>query len=141
MSFASESRPRTQPVLPLSAMVDMLFLLLVFFMTVSAFREQDKQIDVSLPDTQTATAPQSKTPIIVTITEKGEIYIGDRPYQLDQLQATMGKLAQQFPNEMVVVRGDKGSAFGLAVQVMDVARASGLRNISIATSKLQSQLN
>ncbi|MFG0251222.1 MAG: ExbD/TolR family protein [Phycisphaeraceae bacterium JB051] len=140
MSFASETRGRSQPVLPLSAMVDMLFLLLVFFMTVSVFREQEKQIDISLPDTQTATAPQSKTPIIVTITETGEIYIGDRPYKLDQLQATMAKLAEQFPNEMVVVRGDKGSAFGLAVQVMDVARASGLRNISIATSKLQSEL-
>ncbi len=140
MSFAAETRGRSQPVLPLSAMVDMLFLLLVFFMTVSVFREQEKQIDISLPDTQTATAPQSKTPIIVTITETGEIYIGDRPYKLEQLQATMAKLAQQFPNETVVVRGDKGSAFGLAVQVMDVARASGLRNISIATSKLQSEL-
>ena len=79
-------------------------------------------------------------PIIVTITDKGEIYIGDRPYEIAQLQSIMGKLAEQFPNETVVVRGDKGSAFGLAVQVMDVARASGLRNISIATSKLQSEL-
>lgn len=140
MSFASESRPRTQPVLPLSAMVDMLFLLLVFFMTVSVFREQEKQIAISLPDTQTASAPQSKTPIIVTVTEKGDIYIGDRPYKLAQLQPIMAKLAEEFPNELLVVRGDKGCAFGLAVQVMDVARAAGLHNISIATSKLQSEL-
>ena len=140
MSFTAETRARSQPVLPLAGMVDMLFLLLVFFMTVSVFREQDKQIDISLPDTQTATAPKSKTPIIVTVTKKGDVYIGDHPYQMADLQTIMLKLAQQFPNETVVVRGDKGAPFGLAVQVMDVARASGLSNISIATSKLQSEL-
>ena len=140
MSFSSESTGRSQPILPMAGMVYMLFLLLVFFMTVSVFREQDKQIDISLPGTQTATAAKSKTPIIVTVTEKGDVYIGDRQYQMTALQTIMIKLAQQFPNETVVVRGDKGAPFGLAVQVMDVARAAGLNNISIATSKLQSEL-
>lgn len=140
MSFATDSRSRSQPTLPLAGMVDILFLLLVFFLTASVFREDDKQIDISLPEAQSATAAQSKTPIIVTVTDKSEVYIGGKLYQLNEIGPIMKKLAEQFPNEMLVVRGDKGSPFGLAVQVMDLARSSGLRNISIATSKFQSEL-
>ncbi len=140
MSFAAESRDRGRPVLPLAGMVDILFLLLVFFMTASAFRQQERQIDVSVPDTQTAVQSQSKTPIVLTLTANGEIFIGDRQYTFDALGQMLTKLAKQFPDEVVLVRGDKASSFGLAVRVMDMARAAGLYNISIATTKLQSEL-
>ena len=140
MSFASESRERSKPELPLSAMVDILFLLLVFFMTVSVFRENERQIDVSLPATDSAESASSKTQIIITITSDGGIFIGDRAYNFESLRTTLTRLAEQFPDESVVIRGDKTSQFGLAVRVLDTAYSCGLRNVNIATTKAQSDL-
>lgn len=136
MSFASETRARSAPVLPLSAMVDVLFLLLTFFMTASVFREQELQIGVDLPAAETAQGGQGgATQITITVTGEDRIYLGEREHTLDSLRQTLADLATQFPDEAVVIRGDKGSSFGLAVQIMDVAQRAGLRDISVATVK------
>ncbi len=140
MSFTSDTRDRARPALPLSAMVDIIFLLLIFFMTVSVFRQQELQIDVSLPASDTAKPAASKTQIVVSLTGDNRIFIGDREYNYEALQQTLTRLAQQFPNESVVIRGDKGSSFGFAVRVLDTAYACGLRNVFIATTKAQSEL-
>lgn len=140
MSFASPTRERMGAVLPLAGMIDIIFLLLVFFMTVSAFRDEERQIDVSLPATQTSQPARSGSQIIITIKDTGSLYIGDREYTFETLRQTLSRLAQQFPNEPVVIRGDKDSSLGLAVRVMDAVYASGLKNVYIATIKPTSEL-
>ena len=140
MSFTAPTRDRVGPLLPLASMVDVLFLLLIFFMTASVFREQEKQIDVSLPGQETPSEGGSKTQIVITITADGVIHMGENTFDLGQLRATLTRLAQQFPNESVVIRGDRDSSLGLTVQVLDTARAAGLRNVFIATTKAASEL-
>jgi biopolymer transport protein ExbD len=127
-------------VLPLAGMIDIIFLLLVFFMTVSAFRDEERQIDVSLPATQTSQPARAGSQIIITIKDSGALFIGDREYTFETLRQTLSRLAQQFPNEPVVIRGDKDSSLGLAVRVMDAVYASGLKNVYIATIKPTSEL-
>ena len=56
MSFATQTRERSAPVLPLAGMVDVLFLLLIFFMTASVFRDAELAVEVALPDSQSAAA-------------------------------------------------------------------------------------
>lgn len=140
MSFASPTRERMGAVLPLAGMIDIIFLLLVFFMTVSAFRDEERQIDVSLPATQTSQPARAGSQIIITIKDSGALFIGDREYTFETLRQTLSRLAQQFPNEPVVIRGDKDSSLGLAVRVMDAVYASGLKNVYIATIKPTSEL-
>ena len=137
MSFVAESRQRARPVLPLAGMVDVLFLLLIFFMTASVFRDQELEINVALPATATAQipAPHQATRIVVTVTEQGQIYLGEREIGLKELLAAFDELAGQFPNESLVVRGDHQSRFGLAVRIMDLAQQAGINNVAIATIK------
>ena len=136
MSFASESRERTRPTLPLAAMVDVLFLLLVFFMTASVFRERETQIDINLPTAETAeTQKPGPTRIVVSIDENNEIYLGERKVLITDLPDTLKKLAADFPDEELVVRGDQESSFGLAVRIMDEAKQAGISNVSVATIK------
>ena len=116
-------------------MVDVLFLLLIFFMTTSVFREYDQQINVSLPPTDSGETKQSPTKIVITITQDSQIYIGDRLYSLDDLRRTLVQLATQFPDESVIIRGDRGSRLDTAVKVMDIAYSAQLQNVYIATSK------
>ena len=141
MSFSAPLRERSTPVLPLAGMVDILFLTLIFFMTVSAFREQESMIDVSLPDTQTARPGGYETRIVITIQNDGTIRMADGQYTLNELKKTLRSLALQFPNETVVIRGDKNSKLGLAVKVMDIAyHDAKLKNVFIATVKTPDDL-
>ena len=140
MSFSSEIRERTKPAVPLAAMVDVMFLLLIFFMTASVYREKERQIDVSLPATETDTSTQGKAPIIITIAADGSIYIGEGQYTLSRLYDTLKDLAGQIENESVVIRGDRGSELGLTVQVLDLCRAAGITDVALATTKPASGL-
>lgn len=135
MSFAHPKTSTNKPEIPLAAMVDVLFLLLIFFMTTSVFREYDQQINVSLPPTDSGETKQSPTKIVITITQDSQIYIGDRLYSLDDLRRTLVQLATQFPDEPVIIRGDRGSRLDTAVKVMDIAYSAQLQNVYIATSK------
>ena len=140
MSFSAPTRERSTPVLPLSAMVDVMFLLLIFFMTASVFREEERQIDVALPSAETGQAPASRTQIFITITADGGIFLGDQLMTFETLPAKLKRLVELYPNESVVVRGDMDAKLGLAVRVIDTVKASGLRNVLIATTKPESEL-
>lgn len=136
MGFTSESRERSRPVLPLAAMVDVLFLLLIFFMTASVFREQELQIDVALPAADTA-APgeQGGTQVVISLTEDGRVFLGARELTEQELALTLAQLAQQYPDEAVVIRGDQLSKYGQAVHLMDLAKDAGFTNVTLATVK------
>lgn len=137
MSFVSESRERVRPVLPLAGMVDILFLLLIFFMTASVYRDQELQLPVELPSAASAVEGSATmaTRIVVTVTADDRVYLGEREMPMNLLRETFVELANQFPDETVIVRGDQNSRFGLAVRVMDLAQSAGLRNVSVATVK------
>ena len=130
MGFTSESRERSRPVLPLAAMVDVLFLLLIFFMTASVFREQE------LPAADTAAPGQEGgTQVVISLTEDGRVFLGAREMTEQELSLTLAQLAQQYPDEAVVIRGDQLSKYGQAVHLMDLAKDAGFTNVTLATVK------
>jgi biopolymer transport protein ExbD len=119
---------------PPTTFVDVLFLILTFFISIAAVREQEATIDVSLPATETARSG-TRTQIVITVTQDGAIYMAEQAYTLETLGATLRKLAQDFPGESVIIRGDRNSRLGVAVKVMDLAYQVGLRNVYLATTK------
>jgi biopolymer transport protein ExbD len=126
---------------PPTTMLDVLFLILAFFVTIAAFRDDDRQINVALPTQQAAAAGSgARTQIVITVTRDEKIYMGDRVYTLESLRTTLGELAKQYPNESVVIRGDRESRLGMAVKVMDAAYESKLRNVYLATTKPRAEV-
>jgi len=141
MGFVAETRERVRPVLPLSAMLDVMFLLLIFFMTASAFRDQEYTIDVSVPATEAAPARGGvAAPIVVTVTAQGELFLGEQGHTFQSLNATLSEVARTFPDQQVLIRGDQASTLGLAVQAMDTAYAAGLTDVRLSVSKAASEL-
>lgn len=140
MSFTAPTRERLGPVIPLAGMIDVMFLLLVFFMTASAFRDQERQIDVSLPQAREATATGDRMQIMITVDAEGKIHMAGSVYDFKTLAVRLAEYTKQFPNESVVVRGDRDCPWGTIVRVIDIAHGAGLRNVSAATTKLQSEL-
>ena len=136
MSFAAQTRERTGPSVPLAALVDIMFLLLVFFMTASAFRETDRQIPVRLPASESEqTGVMTRAPVVVTIQHDGTIFMGDRPYELNDLRTVLNRLGEDYPEERVLIRSDERSQVGVTVQVLDAAYSAGLQDAALDTSK------
>ena len=134
MSFATQTRERSAPVLPLAGMVDVLFLLLIFFMTASVFRDSEMSMDVSLPTSETAaSAVGPANQIIITIGPDDTVYLGERPVPIENLLGVLQQLVEIAPNDAVVVRSDENSTAGTMVRVMDLAQQAGLTETSIAT--------
>jgi biopolymer transport protein ExbD len=139
MSFVAATRDRQGPAVPMAGMIDIMFLLLVFFMTAAVYREQEQQIDVSLPQATESTGGD-RSQIVVTIKADGTIFVAGAAYNMDTFGAKLKDVASQFPDEMVVIRGDKDCPLGLAVRVMDMIYAANLRNVYLATTKPQSEV-
>ncbi|MEX0653592.1 MAG: biopolymer transporter ExbD [Phycisphaeraceae bacterium] len=136
MSFTAETRERSRPVLPLAAMVDVLFLLLIFFMTVSTFRESELQVPVNLAPAETA-EPGAGTAmaIYITITEDERIYLGPQELALAELGPRLAQLAEQLPGENVVIRTDGEARARIQNRVLDLARQAGFEDVSLASAE------
>ena len=133
MSFAASTRSRSSPVLPMAAMVDILFLLLVFFITASSLRDHDRVIEVTLPGTETDQPGPPTTPIIITIDAEGRTSIGGQTYPLAELREKLVRRAEQYPDEPVDLRGDARCDHGTIIAVLDTVRAAGLYNVRLHT--------
>jgi len=132
MGFASESRERSRPVLPLAGMVDVLFLLLVFFLSTYSMREQEMEIDVDMSTSRYAEPSTNQaTRVIITYFEDGRVMLGSREVRLEMLQGELAKLAQITTEQPVILRGDQAAQVGLQAKIMDAALAVGLTDIRL----------
>jgi len=134
MSFASEKTPRSRPVLPLAAMVDILFLLLIFFMTASIFREAEMSLDITLPAADTGEVVESMAiPLVITIDADSRIFMGPRELNLADVRENLAALARQITGETVIIRADESARTGVTIAVIDAARAAGIDEVRVAT--------
>lgn len=133
MGFAAESRERVRPVLPLAGMVDILFLLLIFFMSTYSMREQELAVDIGLPASETAqTGTNEAMKVVVSFDDTGRVFLGEREVPLDRLQGELEKLASFAPDQPVVIRGDAEGRYGLLLDIMDKAKLAGLSDVKLA---------
>lgn len=123
------------PAFQFTAMMDVVFLLLCFFITTSVFSQWEMEVDVKLP-----TATSSKLPVrmpgevIINIARDGRITINQRTYTRDELLSRLSNIAVNYPGQPVVVRADKQTPYERLMEVIDVCRLSDIWNISFATS-------
>ena len=147
MSFASPSRDRGTPTLPLAPMIDMMFLMLIFFLWTAAQREEGRDIPVQLQAAEGGSERKAAVPIYITINGQNEIFIGPRSYTLESARTALTSLGAPIPGETagqrtarlertpVVIRGDKTSELGTTLEVLGIARAAGLTNVVMETKK------
>jgi len=112
------------------AMADMIFLLLIFFLLSSSFIIQTG-IRVDLPQ---VTAPEKQPPkdVEVTLTAEEKVYLGDLEVPWSQLRERLAERLGQSTSKTVVIKGDARVELGRTVEVMDLARQLGARQLAIA---------
>lgn len=119
------------PDINMSPMVDMIFLLLIFFMVTTVFTK-DAGIGINRPQAETA-APISPDAMILTITKDGEIKHAGQPYQLAQIP---NLVKEQLPdkNGSITIIADEKAPTGLTVRLIDQCRLGGITDVSIAAT-------
>jgi len=133
MRFRQRNRSKA-PMLALTSMLDVIFLLLCFFVTVSVFSQWESEISIKLPNAKTAEAPE-RLPgeIIVNLAKDGAISVNSVNLTLEDLGARLAKVAKFYPGQPVIIRADKDVRYEALVKLIDTCRASDIWNFSLAT--------
>ena len=123
-------RIREESNLDLTPMLDIVFIMLIFFIVTTSFIKESC-IEVNRPNAETAERDQ-KGNILVAISENNEIFIDRRKVDLRAIRPNIIRLKAENPEGSVIIQADKASQTGLLVEAMDQIRLAGVQEISIA---------
>jgi biopolymer transport protein ExbD len=121
-------------VLNLTPMIDVVFLLLIFFMLATTFMDPEREIDLDLPEAASSLArDMQQDEIIINVMRDGVLKLGDSEVDRDGLLAELRRAARQDPEIAVTIRGDRLVTHEVIVSVMDACGQAGLRNLAVGT--------
>lgn len=122
------------PQFALTSMLDVIFLLLCFFVTVSVFSQWESEISIKLPSASTSEQPD-RLPgeIIVNLSKEGIVKVNGAKLDLEDLQSRLSKISKFYPGQPVIIRADKETQYEELVKVIDTCRAADVWNFSLAT--------
>ena len=122
--------------LSMTPMIDIVFLLLIFFIVTWQFSRSETELDVSVPTAEQGeelTRPMGE--IIINILEDGSIKVEGVVVNLEQLHDKLKAIAVNFENQPVRIRGDGEVTYQRIVEVIDTCQKAGIWNISFATQR------
>jgi len=117
----------------ISPLIDMVFILLIFFMVSSTF-VKDMQLDLNRPGASTATKASSKV-IRVYIDKYGDTYLDGQPIKIWAIQSKMRDLLRISTEKAVLIVTDEGVTANKLVEVVDQCRLAGAKDVGVATEK------
>ncbi len=123
--------------LSLTPLIDIVFLLLIFFLVATRFAEEEQEMDVMLPDASEA-QPLTKKPreLFVNIDEKGAYYVTGKIVELPELEKILEAAYVNNPGRAsVVIRADRRVPLQYAVSVMNACKKTGIRDYRLTTKK------
>jgi biopolymer transport protein ExbD len=117
----------------LTPLIDMIFLVVIFFM-LNATLSLNPAIRVDLPPAYTSQAV-IEDQIVVTLSRSGELYIGRSQVSLERFTAELKQELSRLGLRKMILRADEATPYKLVVEIMDLARLSGLEAIALVTTR------
>ena len=128
-----QTRKQDDVQLDMTPLVDIVFLLLIFFM-LSTSLSVNPGIKIDLPKSSAEQVKKKKTTLRVAIEASGSIFLEGKKLSLDQLREKFAAVGKANGDDaLVVIEADRKVYHGLVVKVMDAAKTSGLNKLAIAT--------
>ena len=139
MNFRRNSRSKAAPV-QMASLMDVIFLLLCFFVTSSVFSQWETEISISLPTAKSSTVPgRMPGEIILNLDKDGAVSVNGQPLTLAEVTERLTRIAKLYPGQPVVIRADKATAYDSLVGVIDACRTADVWNFSLATKDEESK--
>ena len=131
-----------QPSLNLTPMIDVVFLLIIFFMVGTQFAELERKITLQVPhvsDVQAlAPAPEKR---VINVHRDGHITLDRDDVSIDQLVATLSRARHEYAELGVLVRGDAEGAFQNVASVLAACRQAGIADMGISVRMARGEPN
>jgi len=133
-----KTRTRRSVRIEIIPLIDIMFLLLVFFIYAMLSMSVHRGITVELPFAGSSHVEKSPYHDI-SITRSGAVFLDTRPISLQELPALLTRLKQKEPGVEIRISGDRNSAYEMIVKIMDSVRSVGIQNVSLETTWREKQ--
>ena len=132
MKFAV--RKRRAPSIIIVSLVDVLTILLIFFVVSTTFKKDQPEVQINLPESKTATSkPAELEHAIVSVDQNDDVKLDGRSISIDELESAVRELPAQRKSSLAL-QADKKASFGMIVKVMDALKLAGVRNLPAFTN-------
>jgi biopolymer transport protein ExbD len=122
-------KPRRQPTLNIIPLIDVLVVLLIFYIATTVFKKPQPQINIVVPNSTTATTTQDTPPSIIYVTADSKIFLDDTPVEAEQLSDQLKSKMAGNANFKVAMKADTKAPFGVITKVMEAAHVAGIPNL------------
>ena len=132
-------QPRTEdPSINLTPMIDVVFLLVIFFMVGTKYSQQEGRIPVNVPGVGRPQAmvrgPDKR---VVEVTREGQIYLDGNVVSIEQLTAELTRAGTAYPDLGVIVRGDGEGTLDTYARVLSACSQAGIQQLDVAVKQLR----
>ena len=135
MNFRRQTKPDVFGF-QIAPMVDILLVLLVFFLVTWNFSLSEKELDVKIPTATNAKDANAYVgQVVVNVKSDGSIVFNRQTISADELVAKLRELAKLYPDQAVILRGDQNVNYKFIVDVLDICRSANIWNVAFATGK------
>jgi biopolymer transport protein ExbD len=117
----------------LAPLVDIVFLLLVFFLLATTFMDEEKDLTLTLPRASAGRGEGARLQrVLVNVRADGTVLVGTRPASRRELYRTLVEARRANPEVPVVLRGDRSASHGAIVAVLSLCQRARVKNVSVA---------
>jgi biopolymer transport protein ExbD len=136
MKFRRQAEPPQAFGFMIAPMVDILLVVLVFFIVTWNFALAENELDVRVPSAAKANEPQPYVgQVVINVKSDGTIVVNRQAKTGTELLDQLKKLSQLYPDQAVIVRGDEAVNYKHIVEVLDICRQADIWNVAFATGK------
>lgn len=128
--------PETPPQINIVPMIDVIFVVLAFFILSSLFLTRSEGLPVNLPGADTSESQLEQHSLTLSLTDTGELQLGNEPASLDTLPSQVQARRIGDRPLLIIIRADSDVPHGRVVEVMDRLRSIGGIEIAIATQSV-----
>lgn len=123
--------PEEDVGISLTSLIDVIFLLLIFFMVTTTIIDPSKRLDIQLPEAKAANPEAKAIRVTIEMSAGGEIFLNGERVEIKTLESRLMELGRG-EKKTAVVRADRRLGYGRVVEVLGICRASGFQDIGIA---------
>jgi biopolymer transport protein ExbD len=135
MNFRRKAGSSESQGFQMTPMIDIMFLLLCFFVTSQIYAQWESEIDITLPTSTTGDMPDRlPAEIIVNVSAAGAMTVNKISLDEPALGTLLQRIAKHYPGQPVLIRADRSTAYEHVIGVLDLCRGADIWNISFATS-------
>ena len=130
-----DSRPEEDYSLQLTSLIDVVFLLLIFFMVSTSFVDFARRLDIKLPESKKSSEVSQKQDFLLEVGVEKKISLNGKVISLEELDRVLQASKRKSGPRTLTIKADKRLDYGFVVRLMGISFAAGIRDMSVAVQE------